>query len=267
MKRLEKEDERDMVTREEIHRFLAENGIGRDATVLVHTSMRALGGVEGGCDGLIDAFTSYLTEGLFLVPTHTWANVGAENPVYRVKETAPCIGALPTVAAFRSDGVRSLHPTHSVAAFGKRAAEFVRSEERAQSPCPPNGAWARLCDEDAVVLLLGVGLDRCTYIHAVDEMLDLPGRLAPPIPLTVVDGEGREYALSFQKHGRTGSGFFENYRKPLEYFGALKNASLGNARVGVFLVKPATDIIKALWKKAEYNLCEGAREIPEEYYR
>lgn len=256
-----------MVTKRDIHNFLKQSGISCDKTVLIHTSMKALGTVENGCDGIIDAFKSYLTGGLFIVPTHTWANVNAENPVYNVRETVPCIGALPRVAAFRADGVRSLHPTHSVAAFGKRAAAFVAGEEKACSPCPPGGVWARLYDEDAVVLLIGVGLNRNTYIHAVDEMLDLPDRLCDPVQLTVVDYEGKRHSLNFRKHGTTGSGNFGNYRTPMEYAGAYRTSKLGTAEVGIFDVRKGTELIKKLWLKAEYNLCESEKEIPEEYYR
>ena len=135
-----------MLTQSDIHAFLRENGIGSGDTVVVHVSMRAIGPVENGCDGLIDGFCSYLREGLFLVPTHTWANVTPEQPIFDVRSTEPCIGALPTVAAFRRDGVRSLHPTHSVAAFGTRAEEFVRGEEKATSPCFAGGVWRRLYD-------------------------------------------------------------------------------------------------------------------------
>ena len=88
-----------MLTQKDIHEFLKNAGIRPTDTTLIHTSMRSLGKVEGGCDGLIDAFVSYLTDGLFIVPTHTWANVGEENPVFDVNLTRPCIGALPTVAA------------------------------------------------------------------------------------------------------------------------------------------------------------------------
>ena len=73
-----------MLTKNDIHKFLSESGIEPSDTVLVHTSFRSLGGVEGGCDGFIDAMCEYLTDGLFLVPSHTWANVGAESPVYDV---------------------------------------------------------------------------------------------------------------------------------------------------------------------------------------
>jgi len=255
-----------MLTQAQLHSFLQSVGIRPDDTVLIHTSMRSLGEVEGGCDGLIDGFVSYLADGLFLVPTHTWANVGVRNPVYDVRTTVPCIGALPTVAAFRKDGVRSLHPTHSVTAFGRRAAEFVCGEENATSPCPAGGAWQRLYDEDAKILLIGVGLDKNTYIHAVDEMLDLPGRLKPPIPLTVIDQAGDRHELNFCKHGKTGSEFFENYRKPLEFCGALHTAELHGANIGIFHVKAGTEMIKKLWLKAEYDLCEGPKEIPEGYY-
>lgn len=257
-----------MITKKTVHEFLSAAGIARSDTVLVHTSMRALGAVEGGCDGLIDGFVSYLSEGLFLVPTHTWANVGKENPRFVVGQTPPCIGALPSVAAFRKDGVRSLHPTHSVAAFGRRAREFVAGEENAASPCPPGGVWARLLEEKAKILLLGVGLNRNTYLHAVDEMMDLPDRLEEPIPLTVVDYDGTEYSLSFRKHAAfTGSENFGNYRKALEYCGALRFSRLGNAEVGIFDTVKGTAMIRRLWSVAGYDLCAQAGEIPESYYR
>jgi len=228
--------------------------------------MRAIGEVENGCDGLIDAFTAYLSDGLFIVPTHTWANVGADSPVFDVRKTQPCIGALPTVAAFRKDGVRSLHPTHSVVAFGKRAAEFIKGEEKALSPCTPGGVWSRLYGENAKILLIGVELNRNTYIHAIDEMIDLPNRLTPPMSLTSIDYEGNRHELIFQKHGVTGSANFTNYRIPLEKLGALTYGKLGNAKVGVFDAKKGTQIIKRLWKKATYDLCAEAKEIPPSYY-
>jgi aminoglycoside 3-N-acetyltransferase len=257
-----------MLTKADIHQFLKENGIKKTDTVLVHTSMRAIGEVEGGCDGLIDGFISYLTEGLFIVPTHTWREVGKKQPVFDVRESIPCIGALPTVAAFRKDGVRSLHPTHSVAAFGKRAAAFVAGEENARTPCPPNGVWGRLLTEQAKILLLGVGLTRNTYIHAVDEMLGLPDRLTEPITLTVVDYEGKAHCLDgFCKHGNGGSEYFDNYRLPMIYCDALTFGKLGNALVGIFDTVKGTEMLKQLWAQTDCDLCRCDMVIPEAYYK
>ena len=50
-------------------------GLCSTDTVTIHTSMKAIGEVEGGADTVIDAFCESLDEGLFLVPTHTWSYV------------------------------------------------------------------------------------------------------------------------------------------------------------------------------------------------
>ena len=244
-----------MLTKNDIHKFLSDSGIEPSDTVLVHTSFRSLGGVEGGCDGFIDAMCEYLTEGLFLVPTHTWANVSAESPVFDVRSTPACIGALPNTAIGRADGVRSLHPTHSLVAFGSRAREFVHGEERATTPCAVGFAWSRLYDERAKILLIGVGLNRNTYIHAIDERIDLPDRLADPVTLFVVDYEGKRHELSFCKHSEnTGSENFGVFEMALVEDGALRYARLGEAKVGIFDAVMGTDLITELWKNADHDL-------------
>lgn len=255
-----------MLSRDEIHASLREMGIQPSDTVLMHTSMRAIGPVEGGCDGLIDAFTSYLSEGLYLVPTHTWANVGEEAPVFDVKKTPPCIGALPTVAAARRDGVRSLHPTHSMVAFGAGAAAFVAGEEKLQTPCPPGGCMARLSAVNAKLLLVGVGLNRCTFLHAVDEKLNLPDRLTDPMTLTVVGHAGERYTLSFRKHGETGSENFGVFFEPLAACGALTHGRLGGAEVLCCDAARTEAVVTHLWQRADYDLCKSPRRIPVAYY-
>ena len=122
-----------MFTKDELKLQIQAMGVKPTDTVIIHTSLKKIGEVEGGADTVIDAFKECLPEGLFLVPTHTWDLVCPEMPIYDVKKTKPVIGALPTVAAFRKDGIRSLHPTHSVWATGKGAAEFIAGEEKAET--------------------------------------------------------------------------------------------------------------------------------------
>ena len=255
-----------MVTKHDIWQMLQEFGICENDTVLIHSSMRSTGGVEGGCDALIDACKEYLHDGLLLIPSHTWDRVGKENPVFDVRTTMPCTGALSTVAVNRPDGFRSLHPTHSIVAFGNNAEEFIRGEEYATSPCFPGGCWARLYDVHAKILLIGVTHNRNTFIHAVDEMLDLPDRLSAPISLTVRDRDGNEYPLTFRKHGRTGSEFFDNYKLPLEKLGAVTYGRLGSALVYCCDAFRCAEIIRYLWAKTDHNLCAVREDVPQEYY-
>ena len=125
-----------------------------------------------------------------------------------------------------------------------------------------------LCDVNATILLLGVTHNRNTFIHAIDEMIDLPGRLtSTAIPLKIKDKDGNEYLTMLKRHSGIGSTHFDNYGKPLEYLGATKNAKLGNADVIAVDAVKCADIIRSLWEKAEYNLVAERKDIPEEYYK
>lgn len=262
-----------MLTKNDIINFLENIDVKHDDTVLIHTSLKAIGELNDGADMLIDAFCEYLHDGLFIIPTHTWDKVVPEAPFYDVKTTIPCIGALPSIAVKRKDGVRSLHPTHSVVAFGKRAREFVKNEEVSASPAPNGGCWSRLYDEHAKILLIGVGHDKNTYFHAVDELLDIPNRLSESTySITIEDENGKNYITPpFHTHLTKGlscccSEFYPNYKKPLEELGAVTYSKLGNATVYCCDAVKCADIIRRLWEKTDHDLCTSEQEIPETYY-
>ena len=180
-----------MLTKKDVFTLFETFGIPRNAIVTVHSSLREVGPIEGGADGLIDAMKDYLCDGLLLIPTHTWANVNAANPHFDVRTTVPCIGTLAKVAAFRPDAVRSLHPTHSMAAFGKNAREYVQGEEKSATPAPVGGALSRLYELGGYVLLIGVGHERNTYLHSIDERVDQPNRISPTgFPVEITDWDG-----------------------------------------------------------------------------
>ena len=262
-----------MITARDIFAFLKEAGIKPDDKVTIHCSLRAVGRIERGADGLIDAFRGYLDEGLFLVPTHTWDKVWRGSPYYNVRSTVPDIGTLAEVAAFRKDGVRSLHPTHSVAAFGKGAAEYVRGEEKCASPAPPDSCIGRLYEENGKVLLVGVGHERNTYLHSVDERLGIPDRLNPdPFEITIVDYDGNKLkSPPFHTHftaasDRCVSEYYPNYKAAFEHTGAVTYARLGNAAVYVCDCRKMTDTCRRIWEKAGRDLCISAEPIPAELY-
>ena len=257
-----------MYTKEQLKAQLAQMGIKPSDNVLIHTSFKAVGQVEGGPEGFIDAFCEYLTEGLFLVPTHTWSNVTRKQPVYDVKTTVPCIGLIPRTAAFRPDGVRSLHPTHSVWVHGKGAEAFIAGEELAESPAPVGFCWNRLAEIGTKILLIGVTNTNNTFIHAVDEIADLPDRLAQePWEVTVIDGNGNRITHPFRNHGRTGSDNFCNFEEPLVGLGAQTFGTLGDAQVRVVDAVKCRDVILSIYAKTDEHLCLVRRPIPEELWK
>ena len=255
-------------TKEDVRSALSALGIRSDDTVLIHTSFKAVGEFEGGPGAFIDAFCEYLSDGMLVIPTHTWDNVNSENPIYDVRETPPCIGLVPRTAAKRSDGIRSLHPTHSVWAFGKGKEDFVRGEENAATPAPVGGVWWKLGESHAKILLIGVGLNRNTYIHAVDEIAGLDDRLAQdPFDVTVIDWNGKAIHSKMRPHFNTGSENFGNFERPLTELGAIFHGKLCSADVLLVDAAKCRDILLNIYSRTDTNLCLTPGDIPEKYWR
>ena len=160
-------------------------GLKGDETILIHSSMKAIGAVDGGADTVLDVWMEYFKNGLLLLPTHTWKTVNADNPVYNPYTTPSCVGLLTNMFMKRDGVIRSLHPTHSMSGYGKNAAEYLAGEEYNNTPCTPGGCYDRLKEVGGKVLLVGVGHERNTYIHSVEEVLNVPNRLSD-MPMELV---------------------------------------------------------------------------------
>ena len=261
-----------MYSKEQLKQQLAQMGILPTDTVLIHSSMRAIGQVENGPDGVLDAFCEYLTEGLLLVPTHTWDEVTQDNPYYDVRTAVPCIGLIPRTAAFRKDGVRSLHPTHSMWAYGKDAAAFVAGEENAPSPTPKGYCWDKVADRNAKILLIGVGNDKNTFIHSIEERLQLPDRISDqPYDITVVDAQGREYTHPFYQQycSKTEdiSWFFGIFEKPMVEMGVQTFGKFGDACVRIVDAMGCRELLSTIYKRASEDIFAQHIVLPEELYK
>ena len=238
---------------------LEQAGIRRDDTVLIHSSMKSFGYYESGVKGLIEDLTAYLSDGLLLIPAHTWATVGRRNPVFDVINAVPCTGLLSRTAvkaAAEGKGVRSLHPTHSIVAFGKNAADFIAGEEKTSSPMPRNGCYGKLIDKNAAILLVGVNNNSNTFFHCLEEIAGVPCRLSSktspfidydaktglafPHPMTTI---GCPYDKDVSKH-------FSELDDILTAAGAQKNCVLGNAPTVLVRAGDASKVLLPLMRSA-----------------
>jgi aminoglycoside 3-N-acetyltransferase len=153
-------------------------GIEPNDTLMVHSSMKAIGEVEGGADTVLDALQSVLSEGLLILPTHTWKEWNNPGGLFDPEREPSCVGVLTEIFRKRPGVFRSLHPSHSVAAWGVGAEEYVQGEEYAKSPGPRDGCWGRLYDHRAKILFLGAKSNTNTYLHSVEEWYDIDERVA-----------------------------------------------------------------------------------------
>lgn len=261
-----------MYTKDELKKQISQMGIKSTDTVMIHTSMKAIGDVEDGADGVLDAFSEYLHDGLFLVPTHTWLEVTPDNPEFDVRTAVPNIGLIPRKAAFRPDGIRSLHPTHSLWAKGTDAAEYVRYAESANSPATPGCCWDKLADRHGKILLIGVKNNKNTFIHSVDERAKLPDRISSDyFEVTITDHNGNviKKPMHYHKCSRTDdiSIYYGNFEKPMVELGIQKFGRFGDAEVRIIDAMACRNLIMKIYKRATEDIFAQHIEIPEELYR
>ncbi len=160
--------------------------------VVMHSAPRAIGWVAGGVEGIGHALLESLHTRTLVVPTFTvqrmdpstwfnppapeelWDAIRDELPLYDPDRSPPRgMGRLAEFVWRAPGAIRSSHPVESVVAVGPRADALVRPHP-IDDPMGPRSPWARLYAADALVVLVGVGLERCSILHHAERMADVP---------------------------------------------------------------------------------------------
>lgn len=178
----------DLVTTETLLEDLEQLGIRPGMTLLVHSSMKALGGwVAGGPAAVILALEAALgPSGTLIMPTHTGEltdPAGWRCPPVReawwdpIRRTMPPydpdlsltykMGAIPECFRKQKGVLRSSHPHLSFAAWGRHAAD-VTGRHSLDYGLGEDSPLARMYDLGGHILLLGVGHGNNTSLHLAE---------------------------------------------------------------------------------------------------
>ena len=169
-----------------------ERAFGDSEVIVLHSAARAIGWVAGGVEGIAHALLGALGERTIVVPTFTewrmdpsswfrhpapeamWDAIRAELPFYDPDRSPPREMGRLAEAIWRARGaVRSSHPVESIAAHGPRADEIVKPHP-IDDPMGPRSPWARIYQLDARIVLVGVGLERCSILHYAERTAEVP---------------------------------------------------------------------------------------------
>jgi len=226
---------------------LAALGIDPAGTLLVHSSMKSIGMVDGGADIVLDALSDHMAEGLLVLPAHTWDKVDDKNPYFSVSDTPTCVGILTEMFRKRPGVIRSHHPTHSVAALGRDAEAYTAGDEYFNTPCHRNGPWGRLLDRRATILFIGCDLTKNTYMHGVEEWLEIPENLTDfQHMLYSVKPDGTVTLVPQFRHRGTRSEWFDKMEEVFLENGAMQTGHFGDAFVRVCDVVRITEILMVM---------------------
>ncbi len=164
-----------IVTRAEIERGLREVGLQAGDVALVHSSLSAMGWVEGGPVTVIEALLSVLDpdRGTLVLPTLCQSDKERRFETWDIERSPSDVGAITEAGRLHPDAIRSNHPTHSIAAIGALAEAIASCHELAQGRPSPWGPaafgigspWEKLYGLDAHYLFLGTTTSCNTMGH------------------------------------------------------------------------------------------------------
>ena len=249
------------VIKEDIKRGLRQLGLKRGDVIGVHSSLSSFGYVEGGADAVIDALLETVgEEGTIVMPTYSTNRENVERTQREIElgvtwkskilpydpEETPCwTGRIPETFRRRKGVVRSLNPTHSLAALGLKANELVQG-------------WNKLLQADGYILLLGVDLGCCSAMHLAEERVQLPPHILEKIrpPPELLENYGPDLGWPEWDIGYGPYPEFAKMEDPCKDHGIMKTVKIGEATVKLLRLRELIDLY------AEY-----LRKTPDLFYK
>ena len=164
-----------IVRRTEIQSGIHAIGVSTADVLMVHSSLSALGWVEGGADAVIDALLDAVApEGTVVMPTFTWDTYhDAHGVAFDVGQTPSETGRISETFRRRPNALRSTHICHSVTAVGPMASHLLGDGVHSFGI---GSTFDRLYMANAWIVLLGVDFSVCTALHMVERFADVPYR-------------------------------------------------------------------------------------------
>jgi len=237
------------VTKEHIRKGLEQLGLKRGDIIGVHSSLSSFGYVDGGADAVVDALLETVgEEGTIVMPTYSANRENVERTQREAElgvtwksrilpydpEKTPCwTGRIPETFRKRRNAVRSLDPTHSLAAIGPRANELIED-------------WDRLLEADGYILLLGVDLEACSAMHLAERQVQLPPHILRKTesPRELLKRYGEDLGWPEWDIGFGPYPDFAKMEEPCREHGIMKTVKIGEATVRFLKLRELNRLVR-----------------------
>lgn len=143
-------------------------GLSKGDTILVHSSYKSFGGIEGGPQTVIDAIKSILTnDGTLIVPTFNYDF--CSGVPFDIKKTPSKMGIISELVRLDVDSKRTQDPVFSFGVIGKHRDYLTNliSEHSFGS----DSIFAKLRELNAKIMIIGLTYNESmTFFHHVEEI-------------------------------------------------------------------------------------------------
>lgn len=239
----------EMTTRTEIEQGLIKLGLRPGDTVIVHSSLSSFGEVEGGAENVVEAILAVIgAEGTLVVPAFNF------KPDVFDPETTPSVcGAITEVVRTHPEAIRSLHPTHSVAAIGALADVITEGHDKTE-PFGRGSALYKVLQVNGKILQLGVTHTTNSMIHVAEELAGVP-YLDRSRQVGIKTPTGRIVHQWVRRPGCSRG--FDEIEEELEQREAIKETLIGDCRARLMTARSVIDTAVEMLKfDPESLLCE-----------
>src|SRR5919106_4191691 len=185
-----------MLTFEDLVEGFRKLGVEEGDTLLVHSSYKSFGGVDGGPQIVINALEAALgPEGTLIMPTFNFDfNKGIP---WDVRTTPSKMGILTELVRKDPRAKRVFHPFYSFAILGKHA-EMLGSL-RYKSSYERNSVFGKLRDLDGKIMVIGLSYtNSMTFFHHIEQMEGVDYRFLKQFTGAVTDWDGTTKVDTFE---------------------------------------------------------------------
>ena len=190
------------IGRDAIFAALAQVGVKKGDTLLVHSSLSACGHIIGGAKTIIEAIIEAVgPDGNFFVPTFQRSEcyLNGVNKRWdhrpsdfrdRASEAVRWVGTLPLeFMRLYPDAPRGVHISHSWAGFGPRAAEILSRQVEDEPPFSDNSCPMIVKDMGGKILHFGSPIGHTSFVHCFETHFNLPGLGPSYYDVRLADGK------------------------------------------------------------------------------
>jgi aminoglycoside 3-N-acetyltransferase len=188
--------ETNMLTFEQLLEGFHDLGVQEGDTLLVHSSYKSFGEVEGGPQTVIQALETALgPQGTLIMPTFNFDfNKGAP---WDVRSTPSKMGVLTELVRKDPRARRVFHPFYSFAILGRHA--DMLGSLRYKSSYERNSVFGKLRDLDGKIMVIGLSYtNSMTFFHHIEQMEGVDYRFLKQFTGEVTDENGNTYTDTFE---------------------------------------------------------------------
>jgi len=234
----------------ELEAYLRDLGVERGRDLILHSSMRKMGLVEGGAPTLIAAVQAVIgPDATLLMPTYPLTKGAVEHmqdpTPFDVRTDKSTMGRITNTLMAMPGALRSAHPTHSVTALGPDAEAYTRDHHRTPTPCGPGSPFWRLSEKGGQILCIGIGIGKVTSHHVIEDKVDdFPIEVYFPERLTkrVIFADGHEEEVEAKAHDERWTLYrvdndeaaYDEVHRAMKAGGIVKEGPVGRATAHLF---------------------------------